>query len=159
MRPSVLRSKGSGTPDSHIPQHQIDCPSMRLTRPGHSPDTVCFPAVRDGVFPQITSSAPICFSHFFDSWETTHERRGRLVKTAFFAPRSGRGEAQKSAISKTLATRKSIRKAENELSRSGLDYAGVPGKREGAASAFSRQRPEDFYSIPGPCIQSFAWSA
>jgi len=28
--------------------------------------------------------------------------------------------------------------AENELSRSGLDYSGVPGRREGAASDMSR---------------------
>jgi hypothetical protein len=30
----------------------------------------------DGVSPRITSSAPICFSHFFDSWKQYRSGKG-----------------------------------------------------------------------------------
>jgi len=36
----------------------------------------CAEGARDGVFPQITSSAPIWFSHFFDGWKQHRSGEG-----------------------------------------------------------------------------------
>lgn len=79
-------------------------PDRHRTNPGCSPDAACFrlyafrcaAGARDGVFRQLAfPAAPT--SHFFLAlfrWpEATQERRGRLVKAAFFAPPSGRSIA------------------------------------------------------------------
>ena len=49
---------------------------------------------RDAVFPPDHFLGAHLFLTFFRWLEATQERRGRLVKAAFFAPRSGRSEAQ-----------------------------------------------------------------
>ena len=58
----------------HIPQRRTDT-GCAPDKPEHSPDALCTPAVRAPKAqemlssPQIISSGPICFSHFFDSWK------------------------------------------------------------------------------------------
>jgi hypothetical protein len=65
----------------HIPQRRTDT-GCAPDKPGHSPDALCTPAVRapkaQGMLssPQIISSVPICFLHFFDSWKQHRSGEG-----------------------------------------------------------------------------------
>jgi len=79
--PSATAAKPTA---KHIPQHRTDtgcAPDKAPTLTGRRVLSGCARALRrkaQGMLssPQITSSAPICFSHFFDGWKQHRSGEG-----------------------------------------------------------------------------------
>jgi hypothetical protein len=97
--PSATAAKPTA---KHIPQHRTDigcAPDKAQTLTGRRVLSGCARALRRKAQGMVSSPpdhslGPHLFLTFFRWLEATQERRGRLVKAAFFAPRSGRSEAQ-----------------------------------------------------------------
>ena len=73
------RTDTGQSPDAHRTRHAFrQCPFR------------CAEGARDGVFPQITSPAPISFSHFFDGWKQHRSGEGDESRARSFARSSER---------------------------------------------------------------------